>query len=116
MDLTTLQQKIGEWAEATFPHHTDQSIGDHLQEEVAELRAALFEHRNGEPLGGERSRDVGEELADCLILLLTMAWRHNVYLLPIVAAKHSINQRRRWAPPDETGLSHHEGHAQGERS
>jgi NTP pyrophosphatase (non-canonical NTP hydrolase) len=110
-EMDALQRSIGEWANTTFPDHTDQSIFKHLLEEVDELTDAYHEW-------GSQPRSLDEEAADVVILLMTLMHRRGISLGGAIAAKQAINERREWGRgprvtgdmPDETGLSHHVGH------
>lgn len=96
-DMDTMQRMIGEWADATFPKQTDRSVFQHLREEVAELDMDL--RRGGPEL-------IGEELADCAILLMNLAHLVGVSLADEIGAKHATNAGRTWKL-DDTGMVHH---------
>jgi NTP pyrophosphatase (non-canonical NTP hydrolase) len=102
-DMDVLQRRIGEWAEATFPHHTDLTVFKHLLEEVDELTDAYHEW-------GTRPRMLDEEAADVVILLMTLLNRRGISLAEAVRAKQAINEGRAWSPPGENGIAHHVGH------
>ena len=75
------QREVGEWGKATFPNSTLLSIMAHLREEVAELdhevRAGLPKHGPARYFGQVA---IGEELADCYLLLLHLAHRVGIDL------------------------------------
>lgn len=100
-----LQRELGEWARATFPHGTSESILAHLKEEIGELEAAIQPARS--PRGyrtrrasSERYDAIGEEIADCIILLLHLAHRHGIIAEAEVRKKFERNKRRTWESDD----------------
>jgi NTP pyrophosphatase (non-canonical NTP hydrolase) len=64
----------------------------HLRKEVDEL--------------AEDTSD-GEEMADCFILLLTLAEMAGVDLMAEAQRKMEINRKRKWGPPDADGVCFH---------
>jgi NTP pyrophosphatase (non-canonical NTP hydrolase) len=102
-NMDALQQRIGAWAERTFPHHTDLSVFRHLLEEVDELTDAYHEW-------GSQPRSLDEVAADVVILLMTLMHRRGISLAGAIAAKQAINERREWGAPDASGIAHHVGH------
>ena len=98
MDLNILQVSIGQWAAATFPHHTADSIFAHLEEEVSELKDAL---------GANDPDKIGENVADVLILLVTLAEFLDIPSKDAVIAKMAINRKRTWDYDPTTGYHRH---------
>lgn len=98
MNDAIMQQAVGEWAERTFPGQTDARVLAHLREEVAELEDAL---ERADP------EEIADGLADCHILLLTLAHRHGVPLGEAVATKHALNMVRQWQYDPEKGYDKH---------
>ena len=107
--LDQLQLRIGEWGDRTFPSHHDPDgtpnprgpfwhLADPKKGEIWELWSAIATHDE------ERT---AEELADCAILLLTIAHLTGVDLESAILAKQSLNEQRRWGPPDENGVCLH---------
>lgn len=103
MSLDDFQERVGKWAEATFPHATDQSVAAHLTREVRELRA-LCDASLHEPVAHD---EYGGELADCFLLLLHLAHRLDLSLFEEAAHKFSENQHRKWGTPDAEGVVEH---------
>lgn len=89
---TLLFWRIGEWGRVTFPHATDASVLKHLDKELAELH--------------ERP-DNGEEMADVVMLVAHLAYRHGYDLLAEVARKFAICKTRKWGEPDADGVVEH---------
>lgn len=91
------QREIGLWGEATFPDSTPKTIMAHLREEVAELD---HEVRNWKDYAGParyfQQVAIGEELADCYLLLLHLAHRIGIDLDMAAAEKFDTNQQRTW--------------------
>lgn len=106
MSIREWQRGIGEWGDATFPsHHAADGrplpAGPvyHLVKEAEELRLA---HELDEA-------KVPDEVADVIILALTIAHLYGFSAEDAVAAKMERNRRRRWGPPDEHGACQHLG-------
>jgi len=89
---------VGLWAKDTFPNQTADSILTHLEDEVGELLEA-----HGKGVG------VGEEVADCLILLLCYAYYKGIDVEASFLRKHRRNGRRKWGAPDARGVHRHVG-------
>ncbi len=92
MTIRKLQDMIGKWGIETFPQQTAESIIAHLVEEVMEL---------------DRNPTSEEELADCMILLLNLAYYNKVNLVKAILDKHKINVQREWGERQENGVVHH---------
>lgn len=90
-NMEKLQLIVGTWGEDTFGPSDGMSCLWHLAEELEEFFA------NPTP----------EELADCVLLILSFAHLRGFSLYDAVMAKHAINQARRWGAPDENGVRHH---------
>lgn len=90
--LHALQERVGRWADSTFPHATLTSILAHLRDEV----------------NGELSPEAPpSEAADCLLLLLHYAHKRDIDLYAAAEAKLDVNLERAWSEPDERGVSVH---------
>lgn len=90
----SLQERVGEWGDATFGHEGEQSlegIVNHLEEEAEEL--------------GETHDP--EEAADCLMLLFQHAHTKGYDLLEETEKKLEVNKDREWGEPDEDGVVRH---------
>lgn len=91
-----LQRATGEWAEATFPHSTPESIVAHLRREVEELATAVAE-REG----------IIWEASDCALLLLHLAHKRGFSLDEAARSKLETNRLRTWGRPDAEGVVEH---------
>ncbi len=90
---------INAWANRTFPGRGPRSSLNKLNmEEIPELLTHLKEH------GTDR---IGEEWADCLILLLDLAVIWKVNPAEAIKRKMEINNHRMWRKDDETGAYNH---------
>jgi NTP pyrophosphatase (non-canonical NTP hydrolase) len=88
-------QEIGAWQRETFPHATDQSVIAHLQKEV--LTELPFASRG----------DLPYELADCLMLLFSLADRNCIDLEMALREKLAINRARTWGAVNAQGFVEH---------
>lgn len=117
MQLKQWQKRIGTWAKAEFPDHTSQSIAAHTLREAIELAEAtgmgiveIMDQVSWQlNQYGNKRHDVGEERADCMILLLTMAEFEGGDIEMELEAKHTVNMVREWGPKDALGVSEHVG-------
>ena len=91
---------IQNWARETFPHQTRESVLAHLEEELTELRAAL--ERRTQKGNAETHGAVGDEIADCIILLVALAEVEGLDAYACVEVKHRVNTSRTFAfDPDK---------------
>jgi ribA/ribD-fused uncharacterized protein len=90
--LLPFQQKLGAWADKTFPHSDNAAKIEHLKDELKEL---------------EETPSDGTEMADMFLILLHLAHSHGVDLLAEADKKLEICEKRKWGTPDERGVSHH---------
>ena len=109
--MNRLQQEHSEWANKTFTSHFHVDDGtprptapfrhlvDHKKGEIWELEAAL--HRGNKV-------EIARELADCQLLLYSIASLCGVDLEVASWEKYQINIRRKWGKPDEYGIVEHE--------
>ena len=123
IETENFQAEVGEWAEATFSHSTNESIVFHLRREVFELESAIAffhpitEAEEGNDLirRGIRSdvsvefvrRGVASEAADCYLLLLHLCHKHGIDLEQAAREKFMIDKRRAWGEPDAEGVVSH---------
>lgn len=101
-----LQAQVGEWGARTFPQSTPKSILAHLRREVEELNEVF----TNPPSFTSRNANIaalGEEAADCYLLLLHLAHRVGFDLQERAAWKFGVNQGRTWGPVDGDGVSEH---------
>jgi hypothetical protein len=90
---------INLWANRTFPGRGPRSSLNKLNmEEIPELLTHLKKHG---PEG------IGEEWADCMILLLDLAIIWGVDPAQALEAKMRVNNHRMWLKDDETGSYNH---------
>ena len=94
-DMDALQQRIGEWGDATFPEATGGSITRHLRDEVDEIARTTTK------------ADLAEELADAQHLLFHLAHREGISLHLATVTKFGANQARTWEP-SERGYWRHQ--------
>jgi NTP pyrophosphatase (non-canonical NTP hydrolase) len=85
MLINSLAREIREWADATFPNRTDQSMFLKLYGEIAELI---------------EGKDPETEVADVLILVLDYAARKGINPSTAVQNKMNINRGRAWVRND----------------
>lgn len=76
------QVRVSTWARRTFPHNTPGSVLAHLREEVDEVAEAIQDSRS--------PTKVADELADCFLLLLSMA---DLYQVDLIAAAERVHER-----------------------
>jgi len=94
VDLRTVQKQIGSWCGTVFPDQTHQDIEAHFQEEAQELHMAVFMPFDDEPA---EQAEVGEEIADCIILLLALAEHLGIVASEEVKKKMARNVRSDFA-------------------
>ncbi|GAB5388760.1 MAG: hypothetical protein Alpg2KO_17280 [Alphaproteobacteria bacterium] len=103
-DLAELQRYVAEMKrERGFS--TDDRIAECflLGEEVGELFKAVRKSEGWRLTDHKRAESVGEELADCLIYLLSIANQHEIDLEAAFRAKEAKNETRVWThAPDQT--------------
>lgn len=93
--LNDLVNEIGLWSEETFGHDKPTVLLSkmaHLREEVDELSI------------DPRAPD---DLADCIILLASIAYIAGVDLEYAVKNKMAVNRARKWHAPDARGIQRH---------
>lgn len=86
-----LTDEVFDWAEATFPRRTDQSMFLKMYSEIGEMIDS----------DGDRL-----EVADVFILLLDYAKRKKIDITASVREKLVINQQRDWAVDVNGVMSH----------
>lgn len=97
--MADASKAINDWANRTFPGRGPKSSINKLgMEELPELLIHLKEHG---PEG------IGEEWADCLILLLDLARIWKIDPATAIRNKMEINMRRHWKQDPETGFYNH---------
>lgn len=92
--MNTLQSLIGRWHKVTFPNATILEVVEKLQEELNEVQVEWeFD-----------GKDMAEELADCVIVLLSLAQRLDIDLESAIVDKMATNYQRvldgRWDKPN----------------
>jgi NTP pyrophosphatase (non-canonical NTP hydrolase) len=107
-DLDELQRDVGEWGNRTFPAATNESIFAHLRDEVDEVDFAVNDLRNPFHHPPEDLFALGEECADCLMLLLHLAHRNGFSLIEEARKKFAINQQRTWTTDSGNGYIKHD--------
>lgn len=107
--MNWLQQDYGDWANKQFPSHFKEDrtpnpsapyahLCDPIKGEVWELGRAL---KSGE------HQKIAMELADCLLLLYSIAHLCGVDLEKAAEYKFMVNRNRRWGEPDRDGIVEH---------
>lgn len=84
--LPPMTNEVVEWVSEIFPDRHPMHTTIKMVEEVSELMDAIF-------IGG---RNIGEECADVLILLLDIAHLTGVDLQEEFKNKMAINRNRKW--------------------
>jgi NTP pyrophosphatase (non-canonical NTP hydrolase) len=115
--LQDLMNEITQWSDATFGEgQRNPAIAYHLKKEVPELIEAIEKYQNGNTIKTPYSetngllKDVWEEYADCMMLLLDSANHFGLSaerLLYITKQKLEINKKRKWGKPDCNGVVEH---------
>lgn len=96
--LTALSVYINKWAATTFPTRKPKAaLSKLVMEEIPELLKHLKEHG---------SEGIGEELADCFILLLDLGKIWNVNLAEAIRSKMIRNLDRQWTEDELGHFSH----------
>lgn len=101
-DLATLQAYVAEMkAERGF--NTEDRIAECflLGEEMGELFKAVRKAEGWRLTDHAREESVGEELADCLIYILSIANQHGIDLEEAFRAKEAKNNKRVWTHATE---------------
>lgn len=113
--LDEWQATIHKWANATF-QHDQYGIAKHTVREVVELASAVGVSEEDilanvkkalEDLRAKPTKRIGEESADVLILLLSLAGYEDFNLAHALLAKYRINLEREWGKRDKLGVSEH---------
>jgi NTP pyrophosphatase (non-canonical NTP hydrolase) len=101
-----MKRIVGEWAEETFPKSTNASICNHLEREVRELEELCMipdKYTDSFTL----RKELSEEIADCVLLLMHLAHRNGIDIDNAVLSKHAVNVSRKWGEPDKFGVVEH---------
>ena len=97
--MTDAAEAINAWANRTFPGRPPKSSINKLgMEELPELLIHLKERG---------TEGIGEEWADCMILLLDLARIWKIDPAKAIENKMRINNNRMWRKDDETGFYNH---------
>lgn len=101
MEVNELVQMLGEWSQKTFnptgktnKYSRLVSMFRKLTEEIQELSQEL-----SSPM----------EIADCVMLLMDMAYLNKIDLESAIIQKLNINRERKWSEPDKNGVVRHKG-------
>jgi NTP pyrophosphatase (non-canonical NTP hydrolase) len=95
IDMWKMQTGIGWWCKKTFPDQDVGSISLHFSEEVIELQDSVIEYMRSGANPSTQSA-VGEEIADCIILLLALADNLEINAAEHVRKKMQQNYRSKW--------------------
>ena len=87
-DTYAMTVQVVDWIKPMIPDAERDSMNTAIKmaDEVSELQHAIY----------TKGKNVGEELADVMILLLDIAYLHKVDIAAEFASKMEINQNRRW--------------------
>ena len=117
IELQELMHQISEWSDATFGEgQRNPAIVHHLNKEVPELIGAIENYQKTNTINtpyndlNKLQKDVLEEYADCLMLLLDSANHFGLTaerLLNITKEKLEVNKKRKWGKPDSNGVVEH---------
>lgn len=111
--LQDFMNQTSKWSDQTFDNGNftrsrSVPISYHLQKESKEVSQALEKYFNNPT--SKTFADAGEELSDCLILILDCA-NHFGYnadeLITSCFNKLEINKNREWGKPDANGVVEH---------
>ena len=115
--MQKLMNEISEWSDNTFGKgERTTSIIHHLNKEVPELIEALETYQKSKTItmtsedANKVLKDVLEEYADCMMLLLDSAHHFGLSaerLLYISKEKLEVNKKRKWGKPDDNGVVEH---------
>lgn len=98
-NMYNAQRAIHEWANKTFPGRDPvAALTKLVMEEIPELLQHKKQHGTS---------SIGEELADCFILLLDLAAIWNVDLPVAIRDKMFKNASRQWTQDPSTGFFNH---------
>lgn len=101
-DLWWLQRSVGMWCKKQFPDQDAGAIALHFSEEAIELQAAVIAYMRHGPNPSTQSA-IGEEIADCIILLLTLADHVGVVSSREVRKKMRENYKAKFALDESVG-------------
>lgn len=91
-EINDLVNTCGEWASKVFDKATPESICAHLRKEVLELSEKPYD---------------AEEAADCILLILHLAYKQNWDLQHEIIRKLKINKQRIWGDINVEGFVEH---------
>ena len=98
--MDDLQKEINNWAVEALPAATTLAHYEKLQKEVLELGDALRNRHSAK-------HDAGQEIADCIMILLAIAQKNGYSAAEEIRKKFEINKKRKWGPPDANGVYQH---------
>jgi len=107
-ELQRLMDEVSEWQHKTFHTVECVNISRHLEKEAKELTEAIEIHNEKGTV--ETLWNMEEEMADCLILLVSCAKKAGFdsgRLLSAAYSKLHINKRRKWGEQNEDGTFTH---------
>jgi NTP pyrophosphatase (non-canonical NTP hydrolase) len=115
--LQEIMIEIAEWSDKTFGEgERNPAILHHLRKEVPELILAFEEFQINNTIqtpyyeGNRMIKNVWEEYADCMMLLLDSAHHFGMNaerLLYVTKQKLEKNKKRKWGNPDCNGVIEH---------
>jgi len=96
MELDAFQNEWGQWVAKALPEATTEGHMRKLAGEVVELQTAFG-----------ANVPWSDELADCLLLCLSIAHRHGISASDVMRKKFEVNKTRTWGKP-VGGMYQHE--------
>lgn len=87
LELDAFQREWGQWVAQALPEATTRGHITKLKGEVVELETAF---------GSEVP--IADELADCILLCLSIAHRHGISAADAIRKKFEVNKTRKWGP------------------
>ena len=101
LDIDAFQSEWGEWVAKALPDATTKGHIQKLKGEVVELETAF----NAEV-------PISDELADCLLLCLSIAHRHGISASDAMRKKFEVNKGRTWGRA-VNGMYQHDSSVEG---
>ena len=107
-ELQRLMDEVSEWQHKTFESVECVNIAEHLRLEAIELKESIEIHNEKGTMGTFWNME--EELADCLILLISCSKKAGFSAHDLILAgtkKLMINKKRTWGKQNENGTYTH---------
>lgn len=105
--LRAITKLVGAWTTATFVEAGGRGAANHLIDEAKEVLEEIERILAAGVMTPEMKYKLALELADCLILVMDIAFSKEIDLTDSVLLKHHINTLRKWSKPDKNGIQKH---------